>query len=90
MLPQTLYVVAFAVTSGAGLGLHALGAARRSLRASIVTSVTLVVFSVAGAAVAGAVGAVSGGAAAMWVGALVFWWELRMCRVARALGRTDA
>ena len=77
VLPQTLYVMAFAVTCGAGLGLHALGAARRSLRASIITSATLVVFSVVGAAVAGAVGAVSGGAAAMWVGALVFWWELR-------------
>jgi O-antigen/teichoic acid export membrane protein len=78
VLPQTLYVTAFAVTAGAGLGLHALGAARRSLRASIITSVALVIFSVIGAALAGAVGAVSGGAAAMWLGALVFWWELRV------------
>ena len=77
VLPQTLYVMGFAVTAGAGLGLHALGAARRSLRASIFTAATLVVCSVTGAAVAGTVGAVSGAAAATWLGALVFWWELR-------------
>ena len=77
VLPSTLYVMAFATTGGAGLGLHALGVARRSLRASILTSATFVVFSVVGAAMAGAVGALTGGAVAMWLGAIVFWWELR-------------
>jgi O-antigen/teichoic acid export membrane protein len=77
VLPSTLYVMAFATAGGAGLGLRALGAARRSLRAAIITSTTSVVCSVIGAAVAGAVGALSGGAAAMWFAALVFWWELR-------------
>ena len=77
VLPSTLYVMGFATTGGAGLGLRALGVARRSLRAALITSTTAVVCSLIGAAVAGAVGALSGGAAAMWLGALVFWWELR-------------
>ena len=46
-------------------------------RASLITSLALVALSVTGAALVGAVGAVSGGAVAMWVGAFVFWWELR-------------
>jgi O-antigen/teichoic acid export membrane protein len=78
VLPTTLYTMGSVTLGGAGLGLHALGAARRSLWATIVASVALVVGSVIGAAGAGAIGAVSGGAAAMWLGALVFWWELRI------------
>ena len=77
VLPQTLYIMGFAFIAGAGLGLRSLGAARRSLRAAIISAATLVVGSIVGAAVAGAVGAVSGGAAALWLGAVVFWLELR-------------
>ena len=63
---------------GAGLGLHALGAARLSLRATVITSAIYVIASVIGAAAAGALGAVCGGAAAMGVGAFVFWWAFRI------------
>ncbi len=77
VVPTTLYIMASVTLGGAGLGLRALGVARRSLRATLITSAAYLVCSLIGAAVAGAVGAVSGGAAAMWVGALVFWWELR-------------
>jgi O-antigen/teichoic acid export membrane protein len=76
VLPTTMYVIACVALGGAGLGLRALGAARRSLRATVVTSVTYVVFSVVGAACAGVIGAVSCGAAGMTVGAIVFWREL--------------
>jgi O-antigen/teichoic acid export membrane protein len=78
VLPQTLFVMGQAVAAGAGTGLHALGAARRSLRAVIVASVLFVGLSLAGAAVGGAVGAVRGAAIAAWLGALVAWWQLRV------------
>jgi O-antigen/teichoic acid export membrane protein len=78
VLPTTLYVMASVTMGGAGLGLHALGAARLSLRATIITSAIYVIASVIGAEAAGVLGAVCGGAAAMAAGALVFWWAFRI------------
>jgi O-antigen/teichoic acid export membrane protein len=78
VLPTTLYVMAFAAMAGAGLGLHALGAARRSLYTAIITSTTFVAVSLAGAVLAGSMGAVIGGAVAMWFGAFVSWRALRL------------
>ncbi len=78
VLPTTLYVMGFALTRGAGLGLHALGAARRSLRATVVAAGAYVGCSLIGAGAAGAAGAVTGGAVAMWLGAFVFWRALRI------------
>ena len=49
ILPQMLFVTGQAIASGAGMGLHALGAARRSLRVAIISSVLLVACSLAGA-----------------------------------------
>jgi O-antigen/teichoic acid export membrane protein len=77
VLPQTLYLVGLGVTFGAGVGLHALGAARRSLRSMILASAVLVVGSLLGAVSGGAVGTVAGAAVAAWVGALIYWWQLR-------------
>jgi hypothetical protein len=77
VIPTTLYVVGFAATGGAGLGLHALGAARRSLRAAVLTTTAFVVCSLTGAAVGGSLGAVWGGAVASWLGAFVYWRELQ-------------
>ena len=62
---------------GAGTGLHALGAARRSLRAMVLASVAHVVCGVGGAIAGGALGATYGAALATWIGALLFWWQLR-------------
>jgi O-antigen/teichoic acid export membrane protein len=76
ILPQTLYVIGQGVGFGAGVGLHALGAARRSLRTMLITSSTYVVFSLAGAAAAGAVGTMDAAAAATWLAALLLWWQL--------------
>ena len=62
---------------GAAAGLHALGAARRSLRAMIITSVITLGFSLAGAFADGAVGTVRGGALGAWIGAVLWWRYLR-------------
>jgi peptidoglycan biosynthesis protein MviN/MurJ (putative lipid II flippase) len=54
-----------------------LGAARRSLRVAVITSVITVVCALAGAVADGATGAVSGMAASAWVGVIFYWLELR-------------
>src|SRR5215471_6356054 len=77
ILPATISIMGGCVTSGAGTGLHALGAARRSLRAMIIASIIYVAIGVAGAAAGGAVGTMWGAAVAAWIGAVLFWWELR-------------
>jgi O-antigen/teichoic acid export membrane protein len=77
VLPTALCIMASCATGGAGTGLHALGAARRSLRAALFTSAAFVVFAVAGAVLAGAVGCMYGTAIALWAGTTVYWWELR-------------
>ncbi len=76
VLPTTLSIMGLCATSGAGTGLHATGAARRSLRAAILTAIIYVVCSLAGAITGGAAGAVVGTAVATWTGALVYWWQL--------------
>jgi O-antigen/teichoic acid export membrane protein len=76
VLPLAISVVGACVTAGAAAGLHALGAARRSLRAMVIASVLYVACSLAGAAAGGAIGTVRGAAAATWLGALLWWREL--------------
>jgi O-antigen/teichoic acid export membrane protein len=77
VLPQVLYIVGLGTAGGAGVALHTLGAARRSLRAMLLTAGTFLVFSLVGAEVDGAVGTVRGAAIAGWVAAVVIWWQLR-------------
>jgi O-antigen/teichoic acid export membrane protein len=62
--------------AGAGAGLRALGAARRSLRAMIVSSIAVVVCPLLGALLGGTSGVALGAAAAAWFGALVWWRHL--------------
>ncbi len=76
ILPLTIAVMGGCVMAGAGTGLHALGAARRSLRAMVVTVFVYVSCCMVGAVTGGAVGTMVGGAIASWVAALLFWWEL--------------
>jgi O-antigen/teichoic acid export membrane protein len=81
ILPATFSVMGGCIVAGAFAGLHALGAARRSLRAMVLTSVLMVVFALVGAGVGGAVGTMRGSAVAAWIGALAFWWHFRAaCR----------
>ncbi len=77
IVPSTIAIMAGCVSAGAGTGLHALGAAQRSLRAMGVSSVIYVIGSLAGTVTGGAVGTMRGAAVASWIGALAFWWELR-------------
>ena len=77
VLPATLAVMAMCATTGAGIGLHALAAARRSLRAVILTSVLVVACTLVGAVTGGTLGTMRYYAAASWLGALVSWWQLR-------------
>ena len=65
------------MAAGAGNGLHALGASRRSLNAMLVGSILVVVLSLAGAVTRGLEGALLGTAVAAWAGAGLFWWHLR-------------
>jgi hypothetical protein len=77
VIPQTLYIVGIEACVGALVGLHALAAARRSVRAMLLAAIAFLVFSLLGAVVDGAVGTVDGAAAGAWIGALINWWELR-------------
>lgn len=77
VLPATLAIMAMCATTGAGIGLHALAAARRSLRAVIISSVLVVAGALVGATTAGTLGTMRYAAAGAWIGTLVFWWQLR-------------
>jgi O-antigen/teichoic acid export membrane protein len=77
VLPATLGVMAMCASTGAGVGLHGLGAARRSLRAVILTSVLIVAGSLAGAVTGGTLGTMRFYAAASWLGTLVCWWQFQ-------------
>lgn len=77
VLPGTIGIMGGCASSGAGVGMHALGRARRSLRAMVTTSAATVVLGLAGALADGAVGAMLGAGTAAWIGALFFWWQLR-------------
>jgi O-antigen/teichoic acid export membrane protein len=78
ILPLTFSVIGACLIAGASAGLHALGAARRSMRAMLVASAAYLAFGVAGAWLGGAVGAVRGAAVATLSGALLWWWELHL------------
>src|SRR5271166_2740263 len=84
--PSVVSTMGMCVLGGASIGLHALGAARRSMRAMLVWSALYVVLSLAGAIGGGALGPVGGTAGGLlgaiygtalssWIGAVLFWWE---------------
>ena len=77
VLPATLAIMANCASTGASVGLHTLGASRRSLRAVLVGNGLLVAAALGGAVVDGTIGSLSGAAAAAWIGTAVSWWELR-------------
>jgi O-antigen/teichoic acid export membrane protein len=77
VLPLTISIMGVCASAGAGTTLHALGAARRSLRAMVLSSAVYVVCGVVGAATGGTVGSMRGNAISAWIGALLFWWQLR-------------
>ncbi len=78
VLPLTISVLGACVSAGATAGLHALGAARRSLRAMIVASVAFLGCGLIGTVLGGAQGTVDGAAVATWIGAVMWWWQLHL------------
>ncbi|HXT93306.1 MAG TPA: hypothetical protein VN714_29085 [Trebonia sp.] len=73
----TLSMMGACIIAGASAGLRALGAARRSLRAMLLASGIYLLLGVVGAVIDGAVGSVAGTAFATWLGAVLWWWQLR-------------
>ena len=78
VLPTTLFMMGGCASAGAGTYLHALGNARRSMRAAVLMSIAYVVCSLVGAVTGGAVGTMRGAAVGAWIGAFWFWWQLRV------------
>ncbi len=78
VLLQALFVLGQVAGVGSFAGLHALGAARRSLRSMIIESVIYLACSLVGAGLGGTVGTMRGAAAAAWIGVLISWWQFRM------------
>ena len=77
VLPAALSISAMCATTGAGIGLHALGAARRSLRAVIITSALVVGGALLGAVTGGTLGTMRFVAVASWLGTIVTWWQFQ-------------
>ena len=77
VLPLAISILGGCMSAGAGAGLHALGAAKRSLRAMVQASALFLVAGLAGAVTDGTVGTMRGAAFAGCAGALMFWWQLR-------------
>ena len=88
LLPQMIFVIGGGIGYGAAVGLHALGASKRSLRQALLWAVVYVVFAVGGAFVAGAEGTVWGAAVAPCTGAVYGWWQLHTAM--RESGHTPA
>jgi O-antigen/teichoic acid export membrane protein len=76
VLPLTISVMGACFIGGATAGLHALGVAKRSLRAMVISSAVYLTCGLAGAAWDGAVGTMCGAAVATWVGAVLWWGQL--------------
>ncbi|HWM01788.1 MAG TPA: hypothetical protein VNP92_05565, partial [Actinophytocola sp.] len=77
ILPVSLSVTGAGIVAGAAAGLRALGAAPRSLRAQLWASAGYLGFGLAGAWLGGAVGMSWGSTTAMWLGAGLWWLQLR-------------
>ena len=89
LVPTTLAMGAASVYEGAFVGLRALGAARRSLRASVTRSVVLMVFGLAGAFVGGAAGSGWGALVANLIAIGVAWHQLQAAQQGHVLAASD-
>ena len=76
VLPLTIALLGTTTSLGPTSMLHALGAARRSLRLVILQVIVAVVCAVVGAATFGAPGVAWGSAASAWVASITGWWQL--------------
>jgi O-antigen/teichoic acid export membrane protein len=77
VLPATIAIMSSCFVSGALLGLHALGAARLSLRYVLRSALLTVIFAVIGALTGGTLGAMRFIAIASVISVLMSWWQFR-------------
>jgi len=77
VLPAGLAIMSMCANTGAMLGLHALGSARRSMRVTLLIAVLVVAGALGGAVTGGITGTMYYAAVAMWTGTLMSWWQLR-------------
>jgi O-antigen/teichoic acid export membrane protein len=77
VLPTALGVLSGCVGTGAATGLHAMGAAKRSMRLALVTGALYLSFSCAGAALGSVLLTLYLAAAASWIGTVVTWLQFR-------------
>jgi O-antigen/teichoic acid export membrane protein len=78
VIPYTITVMGSCAAQGASAGLHALGAAKRSMRSMFFASALYLGLGVAGAYFDGASGAVWGTALAVWIGTTLWLAQLRI------------
>ena len=78
VLPATIGIIGSCLRTGASTGLHALAAARRSLRVMLIVTTASVVLGIAGAAAGGPTWAMAGYAAGSWTGVFITWQQLRV------------
>jgi hypothetical protein len=78
VLPTVLLIAGNCASTGASVGMHALGAARRSLRAALLNAIIVVPAAIAGALVAGVYGTLYFAAIASWVTTGLSWWYFRV------------
>jgi O-antigen/teichoic acid export membrane protein len=78
VVPSIIVTLGACATAGANTGMHALGAAQRSMRTMIIWSALVVGCSLTGALVWGLTATIYGAALASWIGALLYWWQLRV------------
>ena len=94
MMASVLWAVGTATWAGGVMGLRALAAARRSLRAMFFASAAYLAFGLIGALSGGVLWAVRGLAISAWFGAVLWWWQLhqamRESATARVRGRHSA
>ncbi len=77
ILPATVILLGTSTAAGAGAGLHALGAAKRSMAVGLTTSIAYLILSIVGGIVDGAIGALLFAAAVSWVNAVFAWLQFR-------------
>lgn len=77
VIPYTISIMGSCVSDGLSSGLHALSAARRSLRAMVFTSSLYLGLGIVGAYLDGAVGVMWGAAISTWVGTALWAQQFR-------------
>jgi O-antigen/teichoic acid export membrane protein len=78
VIPTALTIISGCASSGASTGLHAMGAAKRSLRVALTTAAISLSLAIAGALLGSMLVTLYFVAAANWIGTLMSWLQLRV------------